>query len=69
MAEETRGFALTCPHCGEDDTIQLWMRDLNHIYCTACDAEIKADDVRKIIGQWSKLLAWLETGPLYSDEE
>lgn len=41
----------------------LNVRDVHDLYCTECDEPITPDDIRRIMGDWERLLAWLDTAP------
>lgn len=56
-----RGFSVTCPNCNE---IGVYVKvDDMTLGCTECDEEINPADVRALIGEWTRLLAWVESAP------
>lgn len=59
----TKGFKHRCPSCGEEDSLRLDLGDVNNMCCVSCDVDITADDIRAIVDQWARLLAWLDTAP------
>lgn len=61
----TKGFATHCPMCGEVDSLKIQASDVNSLSCGSCDQDFDHDDIRTIIGQWQRLLAWLDTAPAY----
>lgn len=59
-----RGFpGLPCPQCAETDSVRVDLDNVASFTCTACDAEISADDVQTFIARWTPVLAWLDTAP------
>ena len=60
----SKGFTLRCPLCGDAESIiYIDLGNLVDLKCSANDCEFTTDDVRELIGQWQKLLAWLDTAP------
>jgi transcription elongation factor Elf1 len=59
----TKGFAVRCLHCGQEESIRIDAHDLHNFTCSSCDAEFTADDVRAEMARWGKLLAWLDSAP------
>lgn len=58
-----RGFpGLRCPCCGETDSLSV---DLDNLYirCRENECEVSMDEVRELIAQWQRVLAWLEMAP------
>ena len=64
-APPPRGFpGLRCPICGsEDGLLYLDLGGLDDFRCTANDCEFTVEDVRQFIGQWSRLVAWIDQAP------
>jgi hypothetical protein len=64
-ASPARGFpGLRCPICGsEDGLLYLDLGGLDDFRCTANDCEFTVEDVRQFIGQWSRLVAWIDQAP------
>jgi hypothetical protein len=64
-APPARGFpGLRCPMCGSDDGIlYLDVGNLEEFHCTANECEFTIDDVRQLIGQWQRLLTWINAAP------
>jgi hypothetical protein len=62
---QARGFpGLRCPICGsEDGLLYLDLGGLDDFRCTANDCEFTVEDVRQFIGQWSRLVAWIDQAP------
>jgi hypothetical protein len=62
---QAKGFpGLRCPMCGSDDgLILLDVGNLEEFHCTANECEFTTEDVRQLIGQWSRLLAWIDQAP------
>jgi transcription elongation factor Elf1 len=60
-----KGFALQCPYCGAEESIRLDADSLSAFICCECDADFGAEDVRRLIGRWQRLLDWLDTAPDY----
>lgn len=58
-----RGFAHRCPFCGQEDALRVSLASTSVLDCSECGDEITDGDVRRIIGQWQTVLAWLETAP------
>lgn len=55
---------LPCPFCGEADaTITLNLCDGDTLHCGECDSEFTPADVKRIIDDWGKALAWIATMP------
>lgn len=59
----TRGFDVRCPFCGADESITLNVRDVHDLYCTYCDEPITLDKIRRLMDNWERLAAWLDTAP------
>ena len=65
-AAETRvakGFDLCCIKCGEEVCLSLDLNDLDTVRCPECDGEFTLDEVRTFLGQWQRLLAWVDLAP------
>jgi hypothetical protein len=58
-----RGFDLACIKCGEECCLSLDLNDLETVRCPECDNEYTLEEVRKVIGQWARLLAWVDLAP------
>jgi uncharacterized protein (DUF983 family) len=56
----TRGFLLTCPHCGAEDAMKIHTSDLGEIMCTECEAGYRPDDIRDFVATWTAFLGWWE---------
>jgi len=63
----TRGFKVHCPFCGEENSLRFNVDDVHQMTCGNCDGEVTPDDIREVMAQWSKLLAWLDTARLLAD--
>lgn len=63
-----RGFALRCPTCGAEDALRIDLGDVHAITCRECDAELGPPDVRRLIAEWTRALAWLDTAPARDDD-
>jgi hypothetical protein len=63
----TRGFAVRCLLCAEEDTVRVDVHDVHTFHCGQCENEFTADDVRAEMARWTKLLAWLDTTPVRRD--
>lgn len=67
-AETTRGFAVRCPFCQDEDAeLTIDLKDLSAITCQCCDetftpAEAVAK-VREQLAAWERLAAWVEMAP------
>jgi transposase-like protein len=59
----TRGFAVRCLHCSQEETVRIDAHDLHTFHCSSCDGEFTAEDVRAEMARWGKLLAWLDSAP------
>jgi uncharacterized protein (DUF983 family) len=59
----TRGFAVPCPNCGESGTLKVDVADVHTLWCSGCDDEMTADELRAVIAGYERLLAWLDTAP------
>jgi uncharacterized protein (DUF983 family) len=56
-----RGFpGLRCPHCGQENTVRVYLEDVTVFQCNACDAEWGADELRELIALWTRVLAWVD---------
>lgn len=54
-----RGFAVSCPHCGAADGIRVKADDLT-MECSECAEEVTPVHVRAMIGEWTRLLSWVD---------
>lgn len=59
---------LSCLNCGEQGTISIYPESLGQegevaFACRSCEAEYTEADVRDIIGEWQRLLAWCDLCP------
>lgn len=59
-------FNLTCVKCSEKE-ISLDLDDCQTFRCRSCEEEYTVDDVREIIAEYSKVLAWIDTAPTFAD--
>jgi uncharacterized protein (DUF983 family) len=69
MASETkvtRGFSCPCPKCG-DDTVTVQLADVSQLHCTGCEEDLDLDDIRALVEGWGRVLAWLDTAPVYGE--
>jgi peptide subunit release factor 1 (eRF1) len=62
-----RGFQHRCPLCGAEDGLAVKLADTNNLACGECNEELTTEDVRGVIEQWAKMLAWLESAPTRKD--
>jgi transcription initiation factor IIE alpha subunit len=58
-----RGFALRCLCCGETTSLTLDLDTLDTFRCPECNGDFTADDVREAVGQWQRVLAWIDLAP------
>lgn len=59
-----RGFGpLKCPECGADAIMRLDLDHLCRCTCDNCAESFTLDDVRAMIAQWQKVLAWVDLCP------
>lgn len=63
-----RGFSLTCLSCGQQASITLDLDDCHTFHCPDCENEFTADDVRQVIGEWQRVLSWLDLAPPAADD-
>lgn len=56
----TRGFKVSCLKCGSDDDVRLMLADVETFTCDACSESWTADDVRKMVAEWRRVLAWVD---------
>lgn len=64
-----RGFGqLPCPCCGADSAVRVTLDELDVFACGECDEEFSPEDVRRFIGRWTAVLAWIDTAPEYTPE-
>lgn len=63
-----KGFVTHCPHCGAESTLSVDLSDTSAMTCGDCDNEVTADDIRKVMAGWQRLLAWLDSAPDYHAE-
>lgn len=64
VTKTRRGFRVDCIHCGERGTVSVDLGNMSEFKCSSCDGTWTADDVRKLIAEWSAVLAWTETAPV-----
>jgi uncharacterized protein (DUF983 family) len=57
-----RGFAVLCPHCGSEDAISVRAEDVS-LFCRECGEDVTPAQVRHQVGEWTRLLAWVESAP------
>lgn len=62
-----KGFSHRCPHCGEPNGLRLHLDDISLLTCQHCDSEISTSDIKSIIAEWERLLAWVATAPTRKD--
>lgn len=65
--ETRRGIPTRCPFCGNENTLFVDVSNVSSLICLNCDSEISPDDLRTVIAQYAKLLAWLDAAPVYED--
>lgn len=59
-----KGFKHRCPLCGAENALRAKLADVNSLECGECSEELNANDVKAILENWTRILAWLETAPL-----
>jgi uncharacterized protein (DUF983 family) len=65
----SKGFAHRCPWCGEQDSLRVDLGDVSQMTCCMCDEGVTADDLKQVVAQYTKLLAWLDAAPAYKSED
>jgi hypothetical protein len=60
---------LTCIKCGVEGLIKLHLDDCQTFECGECDEAFTCDEVRGVVSQWAKVLAWVETAPVEAKAE
>ncbi len=62
-----RGFSgICCIKCGESDCVAIDLHNLTgdeSISCAQCNTSFGLDDVRSLINQWQRVLAWVALAP------
>lgn len=59
---------IPCIKCGETGTVRVDLQTGEDLYCSACDGEYTAADVREAIGAWEAVLGWLAAHPANAAE-
>ena len=58
-----RGFRLNCIRCGERASLALDLDDCDTFRCPECEADFGAAEVREMIAEWQRALAWIDQAP------
>jgi transposase-like protein len=63
-----RGFGnLRCLLCGETSVIRLDLDDVSRFICGECEGEFTCEDVKTMLDDWRKVLAWIALAPASAD--
>jgi hypothetical protein len=62
-ARVERGFTLTCLACGQEASISLDLDTLDTFRCPECENDFSRETVEEVIGQWRKVLDWIDLAP------
>ena len=60
-----RGFMVSCPRCGQEDCLDVRLDDVSWLSCRECAETFTRADLERVIRQYIRLLAWLDTAPVY----
>lgn len=60
---------LTCIKCGVEGLIKLHLDDCQTFECGECDETFTCDEVRDVVNQWGRMLAWVEAAPVNAEAE
>lgn len=61
MVEKPKGIRLPCPKCMEATaSIYLSLSDLNTCRCHDCEEEFTVTDMRGMVAEWQRFIAWLD---------
>jgi len=60
-------FGVSCIKCGEENCIRVNLSDLDNFICEECDAEFKAEELERIIGEWQAVLRWTAAAKQFAD--
>ncbi len=59
--ENPRPFSgVQCIKCGVADNVRLDLENLTDVHCADCDETFTTDDVRGLVREWARILAWIE---------
>jgi hypothetical protein len=54
---------IPCIKCGATDSVMVSIDTGEDFHCSGCDETYTLDDVKLLLGVWSKILPWLEDHP------
>lgn len=49
-------YELTCPECGEKESIHMMAHDPGQLHCESCDTDIDLDRIRAILIGWKPFI-------------
>jgi hypothetical protein len=65
LAKTTKGFAVTCPHCHDEDaTVSIDLNSMIDCHCSSCDDTFSPTHARDLaaaeLARWDAVCRWVE---------